>query len=174
MAAELDLPALAGAARAGDDEAFCSLARHQWARLVGLARGIVGDADAEDAVQEGLVDAWRSRAQLAEPGAFATWLRRIVVRRCVRRARLSRLRQLLPWQARADPPEHDPVASLDAARYLAALPARQRAVMVLTAVEGASDSEIAAELGITPASVRSHRRRARATLERLRGDHDEH
>ena len=43
----------------------------------------------------------------------------------------------------------------------------QRAVLHLTVVEGMSDREIADALGIAAASVRAHRRRARARVERL-------
>ena len=56
------------------------------------------------------------------------------------------------------------------ARLLAALAPRQRAVMHLTVIEGMSDGEIGRSLGITPGSVRAHRRRAR---QRLHGLFDE-
>lgn len=157
-------------ARRGDEQAFCALAGAFWSRLVGLARGIVGEDSAEDVVQEALVDAWRGITTLTTSETAYGWLRRIVIRRAVRHARRRRLLEVLWLPARALPA--DPDGALDAERLLASLPPRQRAVMVLTAVDGATDSEIAAELGITPASVRSHRRRARETLRRQRGpDH---
>lgn len=52
-------------------------------------------------------------------------------------------------------------------RLLATLAPRQRAALHLTAVEGMSDGEIGALMDITPAAVRSHRRRAREALSRL-------
>lgn len=167
MGDDHDLGATIDAARQGDEGAFCRIAATFWPRLVGLARGIVGDTDAEDVTQDALVDAWRAIGGLDEPEAVAGWLRRIVVRRSVRHARRRRLREVF-WGP-ATVPDPDPTDAIAAEQLLAALPPRQRAVMVLTAVEGATDSEIADELGITPAAVRSHRRRARTTLERFRG-----
>jgi RNA polymerase sigma-70 factor (ECF subfamily) len=52
-------------------------------------------------------------------------------------------------------------------RTLRRLAPRQRAVMHLTIVEGMSDAEIGRMLGIDPASVRSHRRRARERLRQV-------
>jgi RNA polymerase sigma factor (sigma-70 family) len=50
--------------------------------------------------------------------------------------------------------------------YLAALPPRQRAVLVLRYYEGLDDTEIAGVLGTSAATVRSHASRALATLRR--------
>ena len=54
-------------------------------------------------------------------------------------------------------------------QVLSRLPPRQRAVLHLTAVEGMTDAEIGVVLGIAPASVRVHRRRARMKVEKLLG-----
>ena len=48
----------------------------------------------------------------------------------------------------------------------------QRAVLHLTVVEGRTDRERSAQLGIHPASVRAHRRRARTKLGRMIGDEE--
>ncbi len=52
---------------------------------------------------------------------------------------------------------------------LAALAPRQRAVMHLTVMEGMTDSEISTALGVSAASVRSHRRRAKEAILRCVG-----
>jgi RNA polymerase sigma factor (sigma-70 family) len=52
-------------------------------------------------------------------------------------------------------------------QVLSILAPRQRAVMYFTVIEGMSDSEIGRALGITAASVRSHRRRARERLQQV-------
>ncbi|MCB1034965.1 MAG: sigma-70 family RNA polymerase sigma factor, partial [Acidobacteria bacterium] len=146
----------------GDRGAFRGLVEAHWTRLVALARSVVGDLEAEDAVQEGFVDAWRKLGRLRDPSAFRAWLTRIVLRRCLKRAR--RIRFHVPLEeapevaAEASPPD------LDVPALLARLAPRQRAVMHLTLVEELSDSEIAHLLHITAASVRSHRRRARERL----------
>lgn len=150
----------------GDPIAFGQLVEHHWARLVRLARSVVGEADAEDAVQDGLIRAWRKLSQLTEPAAFSAWVSRVVVRVCLRRARSSRA-ALVSLDASPEPQfRSNPDAAIDVGRLLASLPPKQRAVMHLTVVEGMTDSEIAPILGIAASSVRAHRRRARQRLER--------
>ncbi len=153
------------AAQSGDVEAFSRLVQLHWVRLVRFARSVAGENDAEDLVQDGFVTAWEKLPGLRDPGAFTTWLMRIVSRKCFRRAR--RVRYLIPLDSLPDPADSaGPVGieSVEVDRVLAILPARQRAVMHLTVIEGMSDTEIGAALHIAAASVRSHRRRARDTL----------
>lgn len=153
-------------AQAGSHEAFASLIESNWARLVRLARSVVGEADAEDAVQEGLLAAWRHLDRLADPARFGAWAGRIVFRRCLRRSK--RHLRLVPLE---DAPEHshDPETAGEVAVWdlLARLAPRQRAVLHLTVVEGMTDSEIGALLGIGAGSVRAHRRRARQAIAAL-------
>jgi RNA polymerase sigma-70 factor, ECF subfamily len=157
---------LVRAALGGDREAFGGLVERNWNRLVRLARSVVGELEAEDAVQDGLVAAWGRLATLAEPRRFDTWVSRIVFRRCLRASRRQRGRVSL--EAVAEPNVTcDPAASLAAWQLLSRLAPRQRAVLHLTVVEGMTDAEIAPLLAITPASVRSHRRRARESVARL-------
>lgn len=153
-------------ARAGDQVAFGHLVEQHWARLVRLARSVIGEADAEDAVQDGLIRAWRKLSQLTEPAAFGSWLSRVVMRVCLRRAR-SRATSFISLEGAGEPHSNpNPGAALDVGRLLASLPPKQRAVMHLTVVEGMTDGEIAPLLGIAASSVRAHRHRARQRLER--------
>src|SRR5687767_1160977 len=158
-------------ARAGDTEAFGELVEELWAPLVGLARAVLaGDPEAEDVVQEALLVAWRRLPALRDPARFPAWVRRIVVRRCLGQLRRRRLRPIpleLPAgdHRRAQRPAATNFAAateaaIDVSRLLAALPPRQRAVLYLTAVEGCTDREIAAMLGILAPTVRVHRLRA--------------
>ncbi len=159
-------PLLVRRAAGGDRGAFCALVEKEWEPLVRLARSVVGDAEAEDAVQDALLTAWRQLATLREPAAFSAWISKMVLRRCLRRIR--RGPAWLPLAAAPEPrTETDPASNLDVERCLAVLAPRQRAVMHLTAVEGMSDREIAVLMDITAASVRSHRRRARERLSQL-------
>ncbi len=157
---------LVEAARTGDPQAYGRIVEAHWARLVRLARSVVGDTDAEDAVQDALVAAWRKLHTLDHPVAVAGWLTRIVFRRCLRRLRFRRL--LLPLES-APQESHCPDAAglLAARQVLSRLAPRQRAVLYLTVVEGMSDGEIAAALGIAAGSVRAHRRRAREAVARM-------
>ena len=157
---------LVRAARGGDREAFGLLVERSWERLVRLARSVLGDLEAEDAAQEGLVVAWSRLERLADPERFDAWVSRIVFRRSLRRARRSAGR--LSLEALPEPSANpDLVGRLGAWQVLTRLAPRQRAVLHLSVVEGLTDSEIAPLLGITPASVRSHRRRARESAARM-------
>lgn len=150
----------------GDREAFATLVEEHWTPLVRVARSVVGDADAEDAVQDALVIAWRKIGGVREHDAVGAWLRRVVVRSCLRRMR--RLRFWLPLDDAPEPYfESDPESAIDLGKCLSLLAPRQRAALHLTVVEGMSDREIAETMGITAASVRSHRRRARERLDQL-------
>ena len=158
------------AAQAGDTAAYGALVEDCWDGLVRFARSIVGDADAEDAVQEALVAAWRALPGLQDVAKFRNWVTQIVFRRCLRAQRWWHLRAVLPV-ARPVSFAPDPGAALDVARLLARLPPRQRAVLHLTVVEGMSDTEVAERLSMAASSVRAHRRRARARLKAIVGEH---
>jgi len=159
---------LVEAAAAGDRAAFEDLVEASWDRLVRLSRSVVGDGDAEDVVQEALLVAWRKLPSLADPTRFAAWASRIVFRRALRRRRGTRPH--LDLEAVAEPAvAGDPAATIDVWRVMGRLAPRQRAVLHLTAVEGLTDSEIGAVLGLAAGSVRAHRRRARERVRRMLG-----
>jgi RNA polymerase sigma-70 factor, ECF subfamily len=162
------------AARRGDAEAFGRLIDARSARLARLARSIVGDADAADVTQDSCLACWRHLGQLDDLTKFDSWLMRIVYTTALRRARWQRVRALVfaaPASAAGglDPaqPAADPTDGIFVWEALSRLPARQRAVLHLTVVEGLTDAEIAASLGIRAGSVRAHRRRARERVESL-------
>jgi len=176
------LALLARRAGTGDRRAYGRLVEDHWSSLVRLARSVVGDAEAEDVVQDALIHAWNKLGGLRQPESFTAWISRVVVRACLRHKR--RWRRRLTFQLSEDIPfdsanptgdpaastrtePTDPTAEIDLQRSLAVLAPRQRAVLHLTVVEEMSDSEIAERMGITAASVRSHRRRARQRLAKL-------
>ncbi len=150
-------------ARGGDREAFGALVERFWNELVALARGVLaGDAEAEDVVQEALLHAWPRLWMLRRPESFLAWMRRIVTRRCLTRARRQK-----PWHEATDIGiiEPEPSHRVDAARLLGALAPRQRAALYLTWIEGCTDQEAGRLMGLRPATVRVHRFRG---LQRLR------
>ena len=147
------------------DQGFEAAALSQARRLFGLAFSILGDAaEAEDAVQESLVLAWRSWDRLRDEAARGAWLTRICVNHCLRRrGLLQRLR------LGAVPPSHAaPPAAGDAPTLIGAafdrLSARQRAVLTLHYHHGYSLDESAALMGCRPGTARSHLARGLATL----------
>lgn len=156
-------------ARDGDREAFGRLVELHWSRLVRLARSMVGEGTAEDLAQEGLVAGWSRLRNLTRPEAFGAWITRIVYRRCLRSGR-RRSFEVAAGEFQAPKAPGNPEGELWVKEVLAALAPRQRAVMHLTVVEGLTDGEISRVLGITAASARAHRRRARERLDLLLGD----
>lgn len=63
-----------------DAEAFSALVRPQLERLLRTATAILGDeADARDALQESLGNAWRDLPRLRDPERFEAWLARILL-----------------------------------------------------------------------------------------------
>ncbi len=150
----------------GDQEAYAALVERHWNRLVRLARSVVGEADSEDAVQEGFLLAWRKLSSLRHPEAFSGWLSRIVFRICLQKTRVA---TMVSIEELSEPSSSDSSVDvdIDVERILQKLAPQQRAVMHLTVVEGMTDSEIGSNLGIRPSSVRAHRRRARESLSRL-------
>jgi len=170
---------LAGRAADGDTAAFESLARRYGPHMRAAARRLTGSyADADDVVQEVLVQAWQQLDTLREPAAVKGWLLRLTGSRSIdllRRRRNHASLTTADGEAPADTvspgagPETAAVAgagvdSLKAA--LSALPEEQRRCWILKEINGQSYEEIARTLNISPASVRGRLARARITLVR--------
>lgn len=137
-------------------------------------------ADADDAVQEAFVDVLRGIRSFRGESRLTTWLFRIAIRAATRVRNRRALRSHTAVDAGQLPGGDDPVASAvdreNAARLLAAideLPAAQRAVVGIAAIEGIAHAEIAAVLGIPVGTVGSRlheaRDRLRAVLAARRG-----
>jgi RNA polymerase sigma-70 factor (ECF subfamily) len=166
-------------ARQGDLRAFEEVVRLYERRVYGVALRIVRAHDvADDVVQEAFVRAWRSldRFELGRP--FGPWVCRIAANLAVNHVRSPRAREegLPEGHAEtrgADPGPLSAVLDAEAKRVLdeavAGLPAEQRAVFVLRAVEEMSYAEIADALGISPGTVMSRLFRARERLARALG-----
>lgn len=160
-------------ARAGDSDAFSSLVEMHWEPWVRFARSVIGAAEAEDCVQDALLIAWKKLGDLRSPEAFYSWMLRITAHLCFYRARFRfRFLSLDLFSRHVELPAPERIDTMDVERILHRLAPRQRAVMHLTFLEGMTDSEIGEVLQITADSVRSHRRRARESLDRiLKTDH---
>src|SRR5678815_4787357 len=74
--------------RAGDHAQFAVLVRRYNQRLFRTARAILGDdIEAEDAVQQAYLDAYRNLDQFRGEAGFGTWLTRITVNAAIARLR---------------------------------------------------------------------------------------
>jgi RNA polymerase sigma-70 factor (ECF subfamily) len=153
--------ALVERARAGDEEAFASLARAAGDRLLAIAYRILRDLGlAEDAVQQTLVLAWRELPSLRDVDRFDAWLRRLLVNSCYREARRGRRWaanvRVLPVDGPAAPDDFVSVVARDQLeRGFRRLPPEQRAVFVFHHYLGLTLLEVAAELGVPLGTVKS-------------------
>jgi RNA polymerase sigma-70 factor, ECF subfamily len=137
--------------------------------------------DAEDALQEALLRAWRALPSFEGRSSLRSWLYRIVTNTSLDVAQ-SRPRRVVPIDLdEATPDDHWHAPALEPAvegRYLTRedferaliaavrlLPARQRAVLILREALGFSARETACRLGISVAAANSSLQRARARLD---------
>jgi RNA polymerase sigma-70 factor (ECF subfamily) len=166
---------------AGDPVAFKALMRRYNQSLYRAARSILkDDAEAEDAVQEAYMQAYRSIGGFRGEAKLSTWLMRIAVNEAIartrkrsRRAEVIRLDgDVLPNsetaettmnQATPEQPEHS-AQRAETRRLLENKIDAFRAVFVLRAIEDLSVEETALALGIPEATVRSRFFRARGIL----------
>lgn len=128
-------------------------------------------ADADDAVQETFVDVLRGLPAFRGEALLTTWLFRIAIRAATRVRNRRNARRHAADDLATLPADDDPVAQAadreHAARLLAAidqLPAAQRTVVGLAAIEGLPHAEIAAVLGIPVGTVGSRLHEARDRL----------
>jgi RNA polymerase sigma-70 factor (ECF subfamily) len=158
-------------AGAGDATAFARL-YDRYARMVhGLLLARVGPYlgrdDVDDLVQDVFLTAWRRLGALRDPAAFGGWLATIARSRAADFHRRHRSVEQLPDHLAAP----DTAPALDARAVLAAiqsLPRAYRETLVLRLVEGLTGPEIAAQTGLTSASVRVNLHRGMKLLrERL-------
>jgi RNA polymerase sigma factor (sigma-70 family) len=142
-----------------------------------LARAILlDDGEAEDAVQEASLAAWRRRDSLRDEGRFDAWYERILVNQCRdqlrRRGRAVKLTAPpIGFEAAAERPDTGSDAELD--RALDALDADHRIVVVMRYWQDRTVDDIADRVGIPAGTVKSRLHHAlrtlRANLEAGRG-----
>lgn len=163
----VQLPTVEGApADKRDDAGFEAVARREARHLFGIAYTILRDpVEAEDAVQDVLVRAWRAWRRTDRFADQGPWLTRICVNRSLsRRLHLRRLRTretALHAQVMGhDPEPFDP----ELARAFDGLTSQQRAVVMLHYFFGYSLDESAEIMGCRPGTARSHLHRALVAL----------
>jgi RNA polymerase sigma-70 factor (ECF subfamily) len=179
------------AATAGDEPAFTALTRRHRRELhVHCYRMLASFDEAEDAVQETFLKAWRGREGFDGTGGgaqFRAWLYRIATNVCLDMLRRNPRGTAgssfadLPWlqpypdllldQAAPSQEQPETVAieretiSLAFLAALQALPPRQRAALIARDVLGWPAAETASALGTSVAAANSAVQRARATMQ---------
>jgi RNA polymerase sigma-70 factor (ECF subfamily) len=172
----LDETTLVVRAKHGDAAAYEELVRMHQAIAFRVAFVAAGDrGDAEEAVQDGFVKAYRALGRFREGAPFRPWLLRIVANEARNKRRASGRRSGLALRAAAaasgDAAPSPEAAALSGERReellaaLAALDARDRDVLVHRFLLDLGEEETAAALGVRPGTVKSRTSRA---LDRLR------
>jgi RNA polymerase sigma-70 factor (ECF subfamily) len=167
--------------RAGDMRALEALMRRHNRTLYRTARAILrDDAEAEDAVQEAYLQAYKALGTFRGESKLSTWLVRITANEALmRRRKNARTAVVVPMDTATaseqweDPMSDEPGPEHDALRgemrrllesRIDALPDGYRAVFVLRALEELTVEETAAALDIPEPTVRTRFFRARGLL----------
>jgi RNA polymerase sigma factor (sigma-70 family) len=158
-------------ARAGDQAAFAELLGPWILPAANFAYGLLHDRqEAEDAVQEAALKAWRKLHTLRRGAPFGPWFLGIVAHQCrsTRRGRWFRLiRHPEPERLVSGAPAAEPAAYAELARAILDLDDRRRAAIVLHYYLDMPVDQVAQVLGITQAGVKSRLNRALKSLRPL-------
>ncbi|MBS0450554.1 MAG: RNA polymerase sigma factor [Proteobacteria bacterium] len=174
---------LAARAARGDAHAFETIMRRHNRLLFRTARSILkSDAEAEDALQDAYLRAWRALGGFRADAKLSTWLVRIVINEALGRVR-QRNTQVIPLDAAMNSTEPETQASFTAdpdrqpervamraeirqlmEARIDLLPDAFRSVFMLRAVQEMDVEEVAQALGIPEATVRTRFFRARSLL----------
>jgi RNA polymerase sigma-70 factor, ECF subfamily len=197
VALQFDEGKLIRAGQRGDQQAVEQLFRRYQRPLFQTALRVLGNAeDAEDALQDGMLSAYRNLKRFEGRSQFSTWLTRIVINAALMRRRSAKAR---PAVSLDEAPREDelPVSERFAAEgpnpeqvfvgtelremisaNLDELSPLLRTAFVLREVEGYSTGEAAKKLGVTENTLKTRLWRARHQLaerlgRRLRRIHDD-
>ena len=152
-----------------DEQRFTDAVRQYQKLLFHIAYAMLHDEqDCADAVQQALLNAWRTRNKLRNEQAIKAWLSRILVNECntvLRRRKRARFTELSDdWPA---PPQVD---NLPLHNALEQLPPQTRIPIVLNYLEGFTIAEISQTLHIPTGTVKSRMSQGRKQLGEMLGD----
>lgn len=185
---ELDESAMVAALQSGDDDAFETLVRTYAPRMLVVARRFLRhEQDAQDAVQDAFVSAFKAIDRFEGNSKLSTWLHRIIVNASLMKIR-SRQRKperpiedLLPkyrddghpqqmpqaWAVTTDTAVQDRETQRFVREKIEELPDSYRIVLLLRDIEEHSTEETANLMGISPGAVKTRLHRARQALREL-------
>ena len=145
-----------------DETTYIAVSEQYMPSLYRAAYSIVQNRhDAEDAVQQALLNAWKGREK-ARDGAERAWMMRIVINECY--TILRKRQRSIP----TDQVPETPVQQADPALYeaISALPENLRTPFLLKYMEGMTEKEVAAALRLPLPSVKNRLFRARKKLQK--------
>jgi RNA polymerase sigma-70 factor (ECF subfamily) len=178
--------------RAGDAEAYEQVVRELTPRMLATAKRLLGsEADAEDAVQEAFLSAFKNLEKFQQGSQVGTWIHRILINAALMKLRSRNRRHeasiedLLPKfdqtghaENPAQPwnlPGPDPIQADETRQVvrdaIESLPDAYRTVLMLRDIEQLDTESTAAALGISPNAVKTRLHRARQALRTLLDPH---
>jgi RNA polymerase sigma-70 factor (ECF subfamily) len=157
-----------------DAHGFAALVGEHQAMVYSLAYHFLHDRSAaEDLTQDVFLTLYQNLHTIQSPSHLRHWLRQVTSRRCIDLARRARLRRFLSLGAVPEPAteshQPDPAMERRLQALVAALPARLRMTLLLRYQEELEPAEIAAVLGVSINTVKSHLRRSLDLLRRKLG-----
>ncbi len=174
--------------RAGDEAAYEQLVRAESGHLLAVARRMLrNEEDAQDALQQAFLSAFRALPGFNGQCRLATWLHRIVTNAALMKIRTRRRRpeesieHLLPdyqddghhveqfsdWTIAADMRLHRKEVRAQVRAAVNQLPESYRTVLMLRDIEELDTEETASRLGMSTNAVKTRLHRARQALTKL-------
>lgn len=147
-----------------DERVFTETAQTQLASLYRLSLSILASAaDAQDAVQQGMLRAWERRGQVSDESRLRAWLMRIVINEC-RNIQRRRMRVFPVAEVPRGAQEDGEIEDGGLKEAIDALNEKLRTPLLLRYMEGFSEREIAQALGVPVTTVKNRLFRARKAL----------
>jgi RNA polymerase sigma-70 factor (ECF subfamily) len=168
--------------KSGDNRGFDELVRRYRDRVYRLSTKILRhDDDAAEALQDAFLSAYRGLPNFKSESTFSTWLYRIATNASLMKLRRRREGHVSYEQSQGADSDAEPMAIADwsaqpleelldsearevLGREVDLLPANEKEVFVLRDVMEQSNADVAQELGLTIAAVKSRLHRARLHL----------
>jgi RNA polymerase sigma factor (sigma-70 family) len=160
--------------KSGDRDAHYKLYKLYSRAMFNVSLRITGsEEDAEDALQEAFISAFRSLESYRGNAAFGAWLKRIVINKAINVVKKKR-HELIPDDERWDvaeptePAEYKEELTVDRVKTaIGQLPDGYRTVLSLYLLEGYDHQEIAEIMGISESTSKSQLNRAKGKLREL-------
>ncbi|GAB3082342.1 RNA polymerase sigma factor [Corynebacterium aquatimens] len=156
-------------AQAGDQKAFAALIREAHRRMWAVAISVTGSAhDAEDAIQDAMISAWKNINRFKPEARFSTWMYRITSNAALQI--LRKRREIPDDQTGYDdvdssaPISQEVTSTIVVREALNTLGDEFREAIILREYAGLTYDEIAAHQEVPVATVKSRLNRARTKL----------
>jgi RNA polymerase sigma factor (sigma-70 family) len=158
--------------KAGDRDAHYRIYKLYSKSMFNVCYRVTGnEEDAEDALQEGFISAFKNLGTYREDATFGAWLKRIVVNKAInvlKKRRFDRIPDDAQWDVAEEVNDvgeyKEELEIVRVKKAIEELPGGYRAVLSLYLLEGYDHQEIAQIMGITESTSKSQLNRAKGKL----------